>query len=358
MASIYDAIRIETLVALSLCASDFKWPGQQVEEDASRDDVSPVYLLAALGSSDQHAIELQFSRFAKLDAAGQQLWLSRALKRVRAGAREREQRFDPNVHPGHIVAALRQEPKRIQRLALSYTPKHLAWVSARMLGLEDFELSVQEFALHEGGPLARIASVVKQSFLWQFVTADMLREPTHLDLLSGVELARLVRLLGVRQTAIACRGLTEVERVSTFLRRFSPEDAQSIAAHMARYQRLARSQIEFAESLLQQRLKEGLEAAAMLDRVGLCLLAVTMAARGPVRQRYTAQKLSPPASAEMFALVHGWRDFCAEEMAEQVIKETESLAAQLRRAPAYTNIERRQTAAYTLEPLPRETPNT
>ncbi len=352
MASIYDAIRSETLVALALCAENFPRPEDAAETEPT-EEVSPVYLLAALGSADQHAIELQFSRYAKLDDAGQKLWLARVLKRVRSGAREHENRFDPNVHPGHIVVALRQEPNRIQRLALSYVPKHLAWVSARMLGLNDDELSLQDFALHEGGPAARIAGVVKQSFLWQFVTADMLREPTHLDLLSGVELARLVRQLGVRQTAIACRGLTEVERVSTFLRRFTPEDAQSIAAHIAHFKRVSQTQVDLAESLIQQRLSDGMDAAVMLDRVGLCLLAVTLAERGPVRQRYTAQKLSPAAAQEMFGLIKTWRDYCSLAAAETVIKEVETLAAQVRRTPSDSSLERRQTAAYTLPPMPK-----
>ena len=160
-ASIYDATRIETIVALSLCASTYTRPGASADGASDEpaapplDDISPVYLLAALGPADQHAIELQFSRYAKLEPAAQQLWLARALKRVWAGTREREQRFDPNVHPGHIVIALRPEPRRIQRLALSYVPKHLAWVSARMLGLSDEELALPEFALHQGGPMAR-----------------------------------------------------------------------------------------------------------------------------------------------------------------------------------------------------------
>jgi hypothetical protein len=349
MSSTYDAIRVETLVALALCATNVARPESADNEDGMEtEDISPVYLLAALGPADQHAIELQFSRYAKLDEAGQKLWLARALKRVRAGAREREQRFDPHVHPGHIVAALRGEPRRVQRLCLSYVPRHLSWVAARMLGLSEEELSLQDFALHEGGPAARVAGVVKQSFLWQFVTADMLREPTHLDLLSGVELARLVRMLGVRQTAIACRGLTEAERLSTFLRRFSTEDAQSIAAHMARFKRISPAQIELAESLLQQRLSEGLEAASMLDRVGLCLLAVVLARRGPVRQRYAAQKLSPPAAQEMFSLISNWQEICDETAADTVVKEVEALAAQAHRTPADSSIERRQAAAYTL----------
>ena len=352
MASIYDAIRIETLVALALGATDF--PRAVTEEDQDLHnfaaDCSAVQLLAALGLADQHAIELQFSRFAKLDSNGQKLWLDRALKRIRTSARERERRFDPNIHPGHIVAALQKEPRRIQCLALSYIPKHLAWVSARLLGIDEAALTKDSFVPQMVGSRARIAAVIKQSFLWQFVTADMVGEPTQLDLLSGVELARLIRQLGVRQTAIACRGLTEVERVSTFLRRFTPDDAQSIAAHIAHFKRISQKQVELAERLIQPRLKDGLEAAAMLDRVGLCLIAVALAKRGPVRQRYTAQKLSPPAAQELFQLIKTWREFCPADAVETVIREVETLASQLRRLPTDSSLERRQTAAYTLPP--------
>src|SRR5262249_44580819 len=89
-------------------------------------------------------------------------------------------------------------------------------------------------------------AVVRRRFLSRFVTLHSLDTVTHLDLLSGRALAQLVRLLGVRETAVACRSVEAVETISSFLRRFAAEDACAIATHMAALTEVTPQRLGFA----------------------------------------------------------------------------------------------------------------
>jgi hypothetical protein len=124
-----------------------------------------------------------------------------------------------------------------------------------------------------------------------------LERPTPLEFFSGAELARLVRLLGVRETALACRGIAAVEAVAAFLKRFAPEDARAIAAHLRTLTSVEPRRVAFAGQHVHEALRAEPDPGAMLDRVGLRLLSTALSGRARrTSLLYAAQKLPVEAA--------------------------------------------------------------
>jgi hypothetical protein len=237
------------------------------------------------------------------------------------------------------MEALAGEPERIQYLILHHLPERLAELIAAEMGLEGREgwnLRLRQLA-EEGLPDPNIdphidphiLGVIRRAFLSNLVSGDMLSDPTPLDLLLSAELARLVRLLGARETAIACRGIETVETVASFLRHFSAEDSRAIATCMASLTRIEPDRLRFAEQAVRASMDVGLEGAALLDQIGLRLLALAIERRELAARRYIKQKLP-------YTLVFTLEEMCREgwlpdtpDTIERVIDEVEALAVTL-----------------------------
>ena len=99
---------------------------------------------------------------------------------------------------------------------------------------------------------------------------------------------------------------------------------------------------QFIEQLVRRAITAGSDAAAaMLDRVGLSLLAIVLDTRGPLRRRYIVQKLSIQAAGEVGELMG--QAACDPQMVRRLVEEVESLAAKLHRPPAELKEDRRGT---------------
>ena len=310
MSSNVNQIRLETLIALGLSK---RWPRTESSDDLST-------LLAELNPSDRKTALDLTQRFQNLPAAEQSRWLASRVGRIRASSPERERRFEDDIHPSQIIDALRNEPPRIQSLIVGVLPLHRDAV-AEALGVTPAS------APHASA--AKIADVARRAFFAQFIPAAVLNDPTALDLLSGVELARLIRLLGVRETAIACKGVTAVEAVTAFLKRFSAEDAHAIRYQLVSLKTLEPQRIDFAETVVRNAITEGSIEAATLDRVGLTLLAMVLAESDQLRRRHTTQKLPLAASRQLDELMNSGLPECDPETARHIVAETHSLATTL-----------------------------
>jgi hypothetical protein len=348
MSTDYHPVRIETLLALSLSK---RWPRNDVALESGDEETAEekpaenglAFVLRGLNPRDRDAAEALLKRFLKLSPGDQSRWLGSRLSRIRASTPERNRRFDKDIHPSQIVEALRAEPSRIQSLVIGLLPPSVAEPVADELGLslpENVHTSLPE-------PNAtKLAGVVRRAFFSQFVFTTALNNPTPLDLLSGVELARLIRLLGVRETAIACRGIAAVETVTAFLKQFSAEDAQAIAFHLGTLKPLKPERIAFAETIARKAINEESSVASpMLDRVGLTLLAIVLGTFGTLRRRHTAQKLPVPAARELEDLINLSRTYCDREMAHRIVAEAQSLADNLHRFSSEPGDERRGAPA-------------
>lgn len=354
-----DTDRIDTLLALALISSQGESKGQlwggtgegkDPNEAERRALLSAPSPLSELKRADMQIAASRAAWYAKLAPEEQSSWLRRTLSRAHNQARDAVDRLDEHVHSSHIVEVLRREPPQVQRLVLHYLPRPLAARSAATLNIT---LVLDEQQLSGGKrldgatpwrdeqvlsadidplPAPKIVAVIRRTFLAHFIAADALRSPTELDLLSGAELARLVRLLGAREIAVACRGITAVEAVASFLSRFSTEDAQVIAAHIAAMTTIDPPRIAFAEHLVHIALSVEQEPGVMLNRVGMALVAMAMVKRNSVERRYTEQKLPVEAAEGLRLLVDEWTAQSDREMVGRAAKETERLATDLRRA--------------------------
>jgi hypothetical protein len=325
----------------------------------------PLDLVSSLNPTSRQRISRRAEWYERLPRQKQLDWLAYVLGR----GRETPRQLDEHVHRSHVIDVLRDEPPRVRELVASHLPPALGAAVAAELGLghhnneeigkrtessmprgTDRTLGVT--TLPDGararlsiedaneGPSPEVVAVVRREFLSRFVTRSELERVTWLEHKSGTELARLIRLLGVRETAVACRGIDRVEAVASFLRRFAPEDARAIAAHIATLTEVSSRRVAFAEQVVREALLAEPEPSAMLDRAGLRVLAITLAgAENHARLRYTAQKLPIEVARWLEEMAEeGVRQLTsdeadARELSRQVAREAESVADGLHRAP-------------------------
>ena len=284
---------MDVLLALALAFGESGADSSRAEDggESSQPEESGVAealaSLNALAPSTRQAIGRRAEWFAKLPRQKQHEWVAHMIRR----ARRSEPRFDERIHPSHVAEQLREEPPRVRALVLSYLPTRVAEDVSAQLGVAGHATAEANAAAPE------VVAVVRREFLSRFEPPPDASNARPLDLLSGAGLARLVRLLGVRETAVACRGIEAVEAVASFLRRFGPEDARAVAAHIASLTDVEPARVRFAEQVTREALIDGAEPGAMLDLVGLRLLANSFGSDADSsRLRYTAQKLPVEAA--------------------------------------------------------------
>ncbi|HEX8150766.1 MAG TPA: hypothetical protein VF591_26515 [Pyrinomonadaceae bacterium] len=324
--------RIEVLLALADAFAD----GAGVE-DAPRASEARAGMLSTLDEETRHAVRRRGEWLDRLTPDKRRDWLRHTLSRARP-ATHGAPPLDEHLHHSHVAEALRGEPERVRRLVVAHLPPALGAACARALGM-----SVKEVE-REGGarPSPEVVAVVRRVFLSHFITLADVERPTPLDFFSGAELARLVRLLGVRETALACRGIAAVEAVAAFLKRFSPEDASAVALHLKSMTNVEPWRVALAGQHVQEALRAEPEPAAMLDRTGLRLLAAALSGRARrASLRYAAQKL-PVEAARWLRLMAatgstpGPAAPASDDAAEArrlITREVEEAAAGLRRRP-------------------------
>jgi len=275
--------------------------------------------LTGLDAEESQALEREWSRYDGLPPEEQARWLGQALGRGREENSGDTESLKEYVHPEQVAAALRSEPKRVQELVTG---------GAR-------------------APSPAIEAVVRRAFWSRFVTAGVLRRPTPLDLLTWRELARLLCLLGARETAVACRGIAEVETLTAYLRRHEAEDARLIVRYLTTLVAVDARRVAAAERLVRPAVTvpTGPGDRAGLDRVGLALVALALAGSEPARIRNTAQKLPLAAALELEVQTDRQRRDPDAEPARLTSQETEALAAQLRGALAAGGLANREDGA-------------
>jgi hypothetical protein len=304
-----------------------------------------LHTLSPLPTHDREALERRRSWYANLSADKQAKWLGRTLRRARPDAQTPQ--LGEHIHPSHIIEALLDEPPRIQIQILRQLPARLADACASALQLKnvrhpthapspspDTDGRDRRLSSKDEQPDNEIVAFVRRRFLCRFVNISQLPNPTHLDSLSGAELARLIRLSGVREAAIACRGVAQVENIALLWRRFPAEDARAFAAHMATLADVEPARVSFAEELVGEALRENSNPTDMLDHTGMLLVALVMHGGDAKRLLHLAQKL-PLSAALWLREVGDQRQQQYERRRETVwhiAAETEALATNLRRA--------------------------
>ncbi|MBA3710929.1 MAG: hypothetical protein H0W76_00590 [Pyrinomonadaceae bacterium] len=328
-------------------------PDQEANDQRVRNLFTPPAPLSALAPETRVQVERRAEWLRQLQPTKQEQWLRWTIGRAQSSASATQ--FDQHIHFTHVVEALRREPRRTQLIILQHLPSQIARSAAADLSMtlerserrggrgerrqrhEELSADVVEHRrmterrhvadrrqgrhpLHYyssvnlntpteplmAAPIiqavntpaldAALINVLRRSFLSNFVSATALNGSSPLDVLTGAQLARLVRLLGARETAVACRGITRIESVGAFLSYFPPEDARSVAAHIAALIEVDAERIIFAEGLVYQAMNREVRAKAILDRVGFSLLAVALSRYDSLRLRFAEQKLPTEAA--------------------------------------------------------------
>jgi len=270
---------------------------------------------AALSGEDLEILQSRAQLFDSLSVKEQKIWQASWLDKIRR--RGKPTRLDGQINPAQITEVLRSETKAVQELILRHLPINLSGQVASELGLKS-----GSFILSKAGhqPINyKIVALVRQKFLSHFVALEDIYEPTAADKLSIRELAKFIRQLGVRETAIACRGISSKESLAVFLGRFNESNAKEIAEYITELEKIKPFWVTEADKLVRRTLERDFQPDDLLQSLGLQLLASGFVKREATAQKYTAQKMSPNDSEKWFAyLQKSTEDFSSASTDERL----------------------------------------
>ncbi len=270
---------------------------------------------AALSGEDLEILQTRAQLFDSLPVKEQKIWQASWLDKIRR--RGKPTRLDEQINPAQITEVLRSETKAVQELILRHLPINLGAQVASELGLKSSSYTLSK-AGHQ--PINdKIVALVRQKFLSHFVALEDIYEPTAADKLSIRELAKFIRQLGVRETAIACRGISSKESLAVFLGGFNESNAKEIAEYITELEKIKPFWVAEADKLVGRTLESDFQPDDLLQILGLQLLASGFVRREATAQKYTAQKMSPGDSEKWLAyLQKSTEDFSSASTDERL----------------------------------------
>jgi hypothetical protein len=231
-----------------------------------------------------------------------QQWLGRWIDNLRR--RGRSTKLDQHIRAEHVAKVLKNEPCPIRRSILNYLPLDLCRDVDQLL---DPDLEVHSVNNEFSSNLPpEIIEVVKSRFLANFVQIESICYANSLDEFSVDELRQFLQALGLREIAVACRGIESKEKVAAFLCRFAEEDAKTIAMYLSKLDRVEPVWVSVADRTVQRLWNRRLRPHQILHKIGLELLACAFAERSNTAVRYTSQKLSYRDSRRWEKMIFAW----------------------------------------------------
>jgi hypothetical protein len=331
--------RIETLLALGIAfGAKLKSATTEAESNEQLEPFNSNKILgffSSLPESDRNLIAEKLRLFESLTEEEREIWETNALGRVV----RKSTWLDKDVHYTQIAEVLRHEPEIVQHIVLEHLPETLVESVATSLGILHLlpEHDATELT-HQTGPLPvvqdtpeeTVLDVIRQSFLSSFVSRHELFYARPLEHLSGTDLLRLIQTLGIREVAIACRAIGDIESLAPFLRRFEANEAQAIVEEMSNLKTLEKTRVEKAELLLQETWSPVIGSTAILDKIGLFKLSQVLAASEPKMRRYTTQKLPVTIENKICDIIGQTQHILPEtEWSKLCESEVETIAAQI-----------------------------
>ena len=241
-------------------------------------DESFSVIRSYLTARESERFERLRSKFQSKSEAEKTAWQAEILSKIGAD----EHLIDDSVHWSYIGAALRKEIPAVRKIIFnSLSPEHQKAINAKSEKALEVDLS----------KATALEKTVRRAFAAQFVRLNDLPKPTAFDRLNGAQLARLIRLTGIHEVALACQQIEAVESVAAFLRLFSAEDAQAIASQLNGMPKKSEARFIFAENLVQKTMEIESNPSAMLDLLGIRLAGILFCDCPKERVIYTNQKL-------------------------------------------------------------------
>jgi hypothetical protein len=259
--------------------------------------------LRSLSSPRHEKVIERAAKIGSLSDFQRQRWLGRSIDNVRR--RGLSTKLDQHVNAEHIAKVLKNEPRPIRRSILNYLPLELNQNVERLLD-PGSGIPVNDEFLNDLPP--EIIEVVKRSFLAKFVQIESVCDPNTIDGLSADELRQFVRYLGLREIAVACRGIKSKEKIAAFLCRFAEEDAKEIAMYLSNLDQVEPIWVSIADRTVQRLWNRRLRPHQILHKIGLEVLACAFAERSDTAVRYTSQKLSCRDAARLEKMIFAWKE--------------------------------------------------
>ncbi|HEY8561475.1 MAG TPA: hypothetical protein VIL74_13955 [Pyrinomonadaceae bacterium] len=241
----------------------------------------------ALSDEDGEALRARAAALDALPAADRETWRERRFEKIRG--RGMASRLDENINPSHVVEILSREPRAIQFLILRNLPADL---SRRISLYLDLNFLPESPNVKSSASIGEdLVALVRRKFLANFIALEDLYEPDEVDRLSINELENFIRQLGLREIAIACRGINSKETLAAFLNRFDEEDAREIALYLTELDKIRPFWVAQADALVRKSWSADLPPAKVVKKIGLQLLASGFIERDEAKSDYAAQKM-------------------------------------------------------------------
>jgi len=287
MKTISQTEKTDILLALALAFE------KNFAKTEKRETVETARELAekSFGALNKEDFELLKSRAEILDGLteeNRENWREMRLDKIRG--RGRAKRLDENINPSQIVEVLSREPRAIQILILKNLPPDL---SRRISLYLDLNFVPDEKTSKNAKSISdEIVALVRQKFLSNFTALEELYEADDLDKFTFDELENFTRHLGLREIAIACRGINSKETLAAFLNRFDEEDIREIASYITELDKIRPFWVAQADALVRKSWNADLPPAKVIKKIGFKLLAAAFVLRDEAKCEYAAQKLS------------------------------------------------------------------
>ncbi len=276
----------------------------ETEKASNADDTSATSSGDFFSAINEQLTEAEAAAFERLESnyqaktdAEKAEWRELLLRKIGTD----EQLIDGTVHPSRVADALGRENAAVRKIV----------------------------GKKYGDALSPLEKTVRRAFAGQFVALRDLTKPTAFDYLGGGELARLIRLAGIREVALACVRIEAVEAVAAFLRTFPAEDARAVAAQLNGLRNSSETRLDFAENLVQTALEIEPQPAAMLDSLGIRLLGIALCGSAAARIRYINQKMPLEAAGKLPELIGEECRRTPDDWQRKINIEIERLAATL-----------------------------
>ena len=239
----------------------------------------------ALSPDKLSALQARAAFVDKLPNEQRNLWREICLEKLLR--RGKSIRLDENINPVHIVSNLSREPPAIQKIILRNLPTDLSQRIAQYLEIK-FEPEIEK-----SEPInPEIADLIRAEFLSNFVSPEDLYEPSELDSLSVAELAKFIHHLGLREVAIASRGISSKETLAAFLNGFATDDTREIVRYLTELENIKSFWVAQADEMVRNNWEQEANPEKTLQKIGFKLLAIAFVERDETARKYTIQKFS------------------------------------------------------------------
>ena len=156
-----------------------------------------------------------------------------------------------------------------------------------------------------------------------------MNDQTEFDRLGSAQLARLVRLAGLHEVALACMRIEAVESVTGFLRHFAEDDARAIATQINGLSRVSNERSSFAEEIVEKAMEIEPKPSAMLHLLGLWLVGTFLQGKDELNVEYAVQRFPFAISGKLTDIIEEQGQKAADKLRKKICEEIENLAASI-----------------------------